>query len=73
MDSIHSIRLRKLISSLTHKIILEKLINNRLCGEEAPNSIYINSLYEDIESLQTAIVLLELNDPHFKKEDNENI
>jgi hypothetical protein len=64
-------RLKTMINNIKNQVIDEKLINTRL--NAAPDSIYTGSLYENIESLQTAIVLLELNDPHFKKEDNENI
>tara|TARA_R110001592_G_scaffold59647_1_gene180986 strand:- start:39 stop:236 length:198 start_codon:yes stop_codon:yes gene_type:complete len=64
-------RLETMINNIENQLVEEKIINTRL--NAAPDSIYTGSLYEDIESLQTAIVLLELNDPHFKKEDNENI
>ena len=70
-NQIHIMRLKTMINNIKNQVIDEKLINTRL--NAAPDSIYTGSLYEDIESLQTAIVLLELNDPHFKKEDNENI
>ena len=70
-NKIHIMRLETMINNIKNQVIDEKLINTRL--NAAPDSIYTGSLYEDIESLQTAIVLLELNDPHFKKEDNENI
>jgi hypothetical protein len=64
-------RLKTMINNIKNQVIDEKLINTRL--NAAPDSIYTGSLYENIESLQTAVILLELNDPHFKKEDNENI
>lgn len=70
-NKIHIMRLKTMINNIKNQVIDEKLINTRL--NAAPDSIYTGSLYENIESLQTAIVLLELNDPHFKKEDNENI
>ena len=70
-NKIHIMRLETMINNIKNQVIDEKLINTRL--NAAPDSIYVGSLYENIESLQTAIVLLELNDPHFKKEDNENI
>jgi hypothetical protein len=70
-NQIHIMRLKTMINNIKNQLVEEKLINTRL--NAAPDSIYTGSLYEDIESLQTAIVLLELNDPHFKKEDNENI
>ena len=70
-NKIHIMRLQTMINKIKNQVIDEKLINTRL--NAAPDSIYVGSLYENIESLQTAIVLLELNDPHFKKEDNENI
>ena len=70
-NKIHIMRLQTMINNIKNQVIDEKLINTRL--NVAPDSIYVGSLYENIESLQTAIVLLELNDPHFKKEDNENI
>jgi hypothetical protein len=70
-NQIHIMRLKTMINNIKNQVIDEKLINTRL--NAAPDSIYTGSLYENIESLQTAIVLLELNDPHFKKEDNENI
>ena len=59
-------RLKTMINNIKNQLVEEKLINTRL--NAAPDSIYTGSLYEDIESLQTAIVLLELNDPHFKKD-----
>jgi hypothetical protein len=65
-NKIHIMRLKTMINNIKNQVIDEKLINTRL--NAAPDSIYTGSLYEDIESLQTAIVLLELNDPHFKKE-----
>ena len=64
-------RLKTMINNIKNQLVEEKLINTRL--NAAPDSIYTGSLYENIESLQTAVILLELNDPHFKKEDNENI
>ena len=70
-NKIHIMRIEAMINNIKNQVIDEKLINTRL--NAAPDSIYVGSLYENIESLQTAIVLLELNDPHFKKEDNENI
>tara|TARA_R110001632_G_scaffold101618_2_gene209486 strand:- start:854 stop:1072 length:219 start_codon:yes stop_codon:yes gene_type:complete len=70
-NKIHIMRLETMINNIENQLVEEKIINTRL--NAAPDSIYTGSLYEDIESLQTAIVLLELNDPHFKKEDNENI
>ena len=70
-NKIHIMRLQTMINNIENQLVEEKIINTRL--NAAPDSIYTGSLYEDIESLQTAIVLLELNDPHFKKEDNENI
>jgi hypothetical protein len=70
-NQIHIMRIETMINNIKNQVIDEKLINTRL--NAAPDSIYVGSLYENIESLQTAIVLLELNDPHFKKEDNENI
>ena len=70
-NQIHIMRIETMINNIKNQVIDEKLINTRL--NVAPDSIYVGSLYENIESLQTAIVLLELNDPHFKKEDNENI
>tara|TARA_R110002167_G_scaffold319844_1_gene525642 strand:+ start:224 stop:406 length:183 start_codon:yes stop_codon:yes gene_type:complete len=60
-----------MINNIKNQVIDEKLINARL--NAAPDSIYVGSLYENIESLQTAVILLKLNDPHFKKEDNEDI
>ena len=65
-NKIHIMRLETMINNIENQLVEEKIINTRL--NAAPDSIYT-----DIESLQTAIVLLELNDPHFKKEDNENI
>jgi hypothetical protein len=59
-------RLKTMINNIKNQVIDEKLINTRL--NAAPDSIYTGSLYENIESLQTAVILLELNDPHFKKE-----
>ena len=59
-------RLQTMITNIQNQLVEEKIINTRL--NAAPDSIYTGSLYEDIESLQIAIVLLELNDPHFKKE-----
>ena len=70
-NKIHIMRLQTMINNIENQLVEGKIINTRL--NAAPDSIYTGSLYEDIESLQTAIVLLELNDPHFKKEDNENI
>ena len=65
-NKIHIMRLKTMINNIKNQLIEEKIINTRL--NAAPDSIYTGSLYEDIESLQTAIVLLELNDPHFKKD-----
>tara|TARA_R110002051_G_scaffold308205_1_gene379741 strand:- start:424 stop:630 length:207 start_codon:yes stop_codon:yes gene_type:complete len=65
-NKIHIMRLKTMINNIKNQLVEEKLINTRL--NAAPDSIYTGSLYEDIESLQTAIVLLELNDPHFKKD-----
>ena len=65
-NKIHIMRLQTMINNIKNQLVEEKLINTRL--NAAPDSIYTGSLYEDIESLQTAIVLLELNDPHFKKD-----
>ena len=65
-NQIHIMRLKTMINNIKNQLIEEKIINTRL--NAAPDSIYTGSLYEDIESLQIAIVLLELNDPHFKKE-----
>ena len=59
-------RLQTMINNIKNQLIEEKIINTRL--NASPDSIYTGSLYEDIESLQTAIVLLKLNDPHFKKD-----
>ena len=70
-NKIHIMRLKTMINNIKNQLVEEKLINTRL--NAAPDSIYTGSLYENIESLQTAVILLELNDPHFKKEDNENI
>jgi hypothetical protein len=70
-NQIHIMRLKTMINNIKNQLVEEKLINTRL--NAAPDSIYTGSLYENIESLQTAVILLELNDPHFKKEDNENI
>lgn len=70
-NKIHIMRLQTMINNIKNQLVEEKLINTRL--NAAPDSIYTGSLYENIESLQTAVILLELNDPHFKKEDNENI
>jgi hypothetical protein len=65
-NKIHIMRIEAMINNIKNQVIDEKLINTRL--NVAPDSIYVGSLYENIESLQTAIVLLELNDPHFKKD-----
>ena len=65
-NKIHIMRLKTMINNIKNQLVEEKIINTRL--NAAPDSIYTGSLYEDIESLQTAIVLLELNDPHFKKD-----
>ena len=70
-NKIHIMRLKTMINNIKNQVIDEKLINARL--NAAPDSIYVGSLYENIESLQTAVILLKLNDPHFKKEDNEDI
>ena len=70
-NKIHIMRLQTMINNIENQLIEEKIINTRL--NAAPDSIYTGSLYENIESLQTAVILLELNDPHFKKENNENI
>ena len=70
-NKIHIMRLQTMINNIENQLVEEKIINTRL--NAAPDSIYTGSLYENIESLQTAVILLELNDPHFKKEDNENI
>ena len=59
-------RLKTMINNIKNQLVEEKIINTRL--NAAPDSIYTGSLYEDIESLQTAIILLELNDQNFKKE-----
>jgi hypothetical protein len=65
-NKIHIMRLETMINNIKNQVIDEKLINTRL--NAAPDSIYVGSLYENIESLQTAVILLELNDSHFKKE-----
>ena len=65
-NKIHIMRLQTMINKIEDQLVKEKLINARL--NAAPDSIYVGSLYEDIESLQTSIELLKLHDPHFKKE-----
>jgi hypothetical protein len=65
-NKIHIMRIEAMINKIKNQVIDEKLINTRL--NVAPDSIYVGSLYENIESLQTAVILLKLNDPHFKKE-----
>ena len=65
-NKIHIMRLQTMINNIENQLVEEKLINTRL--NVAPDSIYVGSLYENIESLQTAVILLELNDSHFKKE-----
>tara|TARA_R110000824_G_scaffold302584_1_gene490347 strand:- start:4 stop:210 length:207 start_codon:yes stop_codon:yes gene_type:complete len=65
-NKIHIMRLKTMINNIKNQLVEEKIINTRL--NAAPDSIYTGSLYEDIESLQTAIILLELNDQNFKKE-----
>ena len=70
-NQIHIMRLKTMINNIKNQLIEEKIINTRL--NAAPDSIYTASLYSDIESLQTSIELLKLHDPHFKKENNENI
>ena len=65
-NKIHIMRLQTMINNIKNQLVEEKIINTRL--NAAPDSIYTGSLYEDIESLQTAIILLELNDQNFKKE-----
>ena len=56
-SKIHTMRLRSLISTLTDKIIDERILNDKLGVTD--DSVYIQSIWDDIESLQVAIILLE--------------
>ena len=64
-NKIHIMRLQTMINNIENQLIEEKIINTRL--NAAPDSIYTGSLYENIESLQTAVILLELKDRSIEK------
>ena len=65
-NQIHIMRLKTMINNIKNQLIEEKIINTRL--NAAPDSIYTGSLYENIESLQTAVILLELKDRSIENE-----
>ena len=64
-NKIHIMRLQTMITNIQNQLVEEKIINTRL--NAAPDSIYTGSLYENIESLQTAVILLELKDRSIEK------
>ena len=74
-NKLHRNRLRVIISGIRDEITEELTTSRRLMPDfcESQSEKYMNNCFMDIESLTVGIILMELHDKNFTKEDNENI
>jgi tRNA A58 N-methylase Trm61 len=54
--STHILNLQKIVQDISSKIVEEKITNINL--DLPADSVYVGQLYQEIESLQVAIILL---------------
>ena len=74
-NKLHINRLREIIGGIRDEITEELTTSRRLMPDfsESQSAKYMNNCFMDIESLTVGIILMELHDKNFTKENNEDI